>query len=158
MLTIEKCQAKDLQEILSLYHQLHKDEGEEITPERQKAFTKIINSEDNYLMAAKDGDKIIATAHLTILNNLSRNGRPGAYVENVIVDADYRGKGIGEKLIAAVTAKAQELGCYKVLLCTGTINNSELNDNQERRRRFYLKCGFKDDIKEAFINYLDTNI
>ncbi len=148
----------DLQAILQLYQQLHPQEDSEVTPERQRAFAKILANDDNYLMVAKDEDKIIATAHLTILNNLSRNGRPAAYVENVVVDRQYRSQGVGEELLAHLNKLAAENNCYKIFLCTGTINNAERDKDREKRHRFYRKTGLQDGIKHAFVRYLDKNI
>lgn len=158
MIIIDTCQNQELQDILNLYSQLHPKEEPIITPERERAFEGILADPNSYLFTARDKGKIIGTAHLTIVNNLSRNGSPYAYVENVVVDREQRGKGIGEKLIAAATEKAKETRCYKIFLSTGTIHNEERQREKERRHRFYRKTGLDDSIKHTFVRYLDTNI
>lgn len=158
MIIIDTCQKQELQDILDLYYQLHPKEEPIITPERERAFGRIMADPNSYLLTAREDGNIIGTAHLTILNNLSRNGSPGAYVENVVVDREHRGQGIGEKLIAVATEKARENGCYKIFLCTGTIHNDERQREKERRHRFYRKTGLKDGIKNTFVRYLDKNI
>jgi len=40
------------------------------------------------------------------------HGRPGIFLEDVYVRADFRGKGIGKALLARVAAIAQQEGCF----------------------------------------------
>lgn len=41
-------------------------------------------------------------------------GRPGIYLEDLYVKEDYRGKGIGKKLLAHISSIAMERGCGRV--------------------------------------------
>ncbi|WVZ65376.1 hypothetical protein U9M48_014750 [Paspalum notatum var. saurae] len=53
------------------------------------------------------------------------------HLEDVVVDAGARGRGLGERLVRRLVEHARGRGCYKVILnCT-----SEL-------KGFYAKCGF----------------
>jgi GNAT superfamily N-acetyltransferase len=40
--------------------------------------------------------------------------RPGLYVEDLFVRADYRGRGIGRSLLSALEQRARELGCGRL--------------------------------------------
>ena len=53
-------------------------------------------------------------------------------IEDVAVDSNYRGKGIGIKLIQNLTSEAKNMGCDKIVL-----NSSKDNIS------FYEKSGFK---------------
>lgn len=60
--------------------------------------------EHAHLFMAKDGDKIVGCA--TLCPFFSPTGRK-ASIEDVVVSAEYRGKGIGRKLVEAAIEKAK---------------------------------------------------
>jgi GNAT superfamily N-acetyltransferase len=60
--------------------------------------------------------------------------QPLINIHDLNVLAAYRGKGIGQRLIAAVEAKARETGCCKLSL--------EVQENNHRARRSYTMAGF----------------
>jgi GNAT superfamily N-acetyltransferase len=41
-------------------------------------------------------------------------GQPGVYLEDIFVKAEFRGRGIGKALLAAVAARAVEFGCGRL--------------------------------------------
>ena len=61
--------------------------------------------ENARLFVAKDGDKIIGCA--TLCPFVSPTGRK-ASIEDVVVSAEYRGQGIGRRLVEAAIEKAKE--------------------------------------------------
>lgn len=58
-----------------------------------------------------------------------------AYVEDVFVSEQQRGKGIGTRLVNQLIHDAQSTGCYKVIACS-RFENVDAHD-------FYEKMGFK---------------
>lgn len=52
------------------------------------------------------------------------------HVEDVVVDASYRGQRLGARVVEALIEAAQKAGCYKVIL-----------DCSEDNAAFYEKCG-----------------
>ena len=62
-----------------------------------------------------------------------RGGRV-AHIEDIVVSQDYRGKGIGEKIITYLINNAKQRRCYKISLSCKA--NNVL---------FYEKCGFISD-------------
>lgn len=76
----------------------------------------------------------IGTCTINVCPNLSWSGRPYAIIENVIVAPSNRGKGVGTALLKFAQQYAQELGCYKVALMTGSKKPSTLE--------FYERAGF----------------
>lgn len=57
------------------------------------------------------------------------------YIEHVVVDKDYRGKGYGSKLISFVEARAVEEGCKLIELDTDL--------GHEKAEKLYEKSGYK---------------
>ncbi|KAI7845197.1 hypothetical protein COHA_001241 [Chlorella ohadii] len=88
---------------------------------------------DTYKVAViEDLDKrqIIATATLVVELKFIRGCAKCGHIEDVVVDSTYRGLRLGLRVIEALMAAAQELGCYKVIL-----------DCSEDNVPFYEKCG-----------------
>lgn len=81
----------------------------------------------------KDG-KEIARAFLYVMRNDIRNDIFG-YLEDLFVEEEFRGQGIGTQLVNVVIDKAKQLGCYKL----------ELNTQLENKgaQKLYKKMGFK---------------
>lgn len=78
-------------------------------------------------VAARDGDRFIGFA------NVLWDGLAHAFIEDVMVDADYRNNGVGVAVIAAARAGAQNAGCEWLHVEFG----DELTP-------FYIEaCGFK---------------
>ncbi len=70
---------------------------------------------------------------LYILPNMTRNGRPAAILENIVVDEAQRGQGIGRAMLEYARERALEHGCYKLSLTS----NARRADAHE----FYRCCG-----------------
>lgn len=61
-----------------------------------------------------------------------RNCASVGHIEDIAVAADQQGKRLGLRIIQALDAIAQQVGCYKSIL-----------DCSEKNQGFYEKCGFK---------------
>jgi glucosamine-phosphate N-acetyltransferase len=57
--------------------------------------------------------------------------RKVGHIEDIVVDKELNGKGIGKQLINELSEYAKNNGCYKVIL-----------DCKEDISLFYEKCGF----------------
>jgi GNAT superfamily N-acetyltransferase len=64
------------------------------------------------LMAEYDGK--VAGFALYFFNYSTWLGRPGLYLEDLFVDPEYRGRGIGKALLERVAAIAVEKGCLRL--------------------------------------------
>lgn len=96
-------------------------------------FDEMSKRSDTYkVVVIEDLDKrqIIATATLVVELKFIRGCAKCGHVEDVVVDSTYRGLRLGLRVIEALMAAAQELGCYKVIL-----------DCSEDNVPFYEKCG-----------------
>ena len=88
----------------------------------------------------KEGDDVIATAQLYIME--SEKGEYGR-IENVFVDPEYRGQGLGTTLSRHLLRESESLGHYK---CT-------LASSKPNAQRIYEKLGFKKHGQEYRIDF-----
>lgn len=88
--------------------------------------------------------KEIARTFLYILKN-DLHKEPFGFFEDVFVNEDCRGQGLGTKILEEVIKSAKEKGCYK-LICTSRYQNEKVHD-------LYLKLGLKDHGKEFRITF-----
>lgn len=99
-----------------------------------KDLKRIVDSKSSILLGAtekSDDKKIVGILTLVILDiptcKLAR-------IEDVVVDANYRGKGIGEMITKASIEKAKQVGVKKIDLTS--------NPTREVANRLYKRLGF----------------
>lgn len=115
----------------SPYHQLESlmrqlSSNSHLTPE---ILSQVIK--DAFLFVAKDGERIAGCA--TLCPFVSPTGRK-ASIEDVVVNTEYRGRGIGRKLVEAAIEKAKEFSPVTIQL---TSRPSRVAAN-----RLYQSMGF----------------
>lgn len=81
---------------------------------------------------ALDGQKVVGTASLLIERKFIHRGGLVAHVEDVAVDANYQGQGIGCSLVGRCIDEARQRSCYKVIL-----------NCDDELIAFYEKLGFR---------------
>ncbi len=99
-----------------------------------RAFAAIDADPNQLLVAATDGDRVVATLQLTFVPGLSRGGALRAQIEAVRVHADHRGRGLGEALFGWAVDEARRRGCVLVQLTT--------DKSRGDAHRFYERLGF----------------
>ena len=92
---------EELVQLVALSHELHEDGR---TPTASEV-EQMIRDPNTLLMVALDGERIVAMATLYIVQKL---GSRTSYLEDVVVLSEYRGEGIGKKLMETVIALARE--------------------------------------------------
>ena len=73
---------------------------------------------------------ILATSSVIIENKFLHCGSKVGHIEDVVVDKDTRGSGLGQKIVEHCIDYAREAGCYKVIL-----------DCSNKNVPFYINCG-----------------
>ncbi|TWC43002.1 N-acetylglutamate synthase-like GNAT family acetyltransferase [Pseudomonas sp. SJZ079] len=86
------------------------------------------------LVAERDG-RLLGTCTVNLIEHLAHNFARSAILEDLVVHADVRGLGIGQRLIASAVERARAWGCYKLALSS--------NLSREAAHRFYAQQGFK---------------
>ncbi|MEY9906242.1 GNAT superfamily N-acetyltransferase [Catenulispora sp. MAP12-49] len=143
MLVFREAGIEDFEQIRQLYRQLNPDDPELTDGSDAAAFAAIIDRPGLHLFVLDTGGAIIATAYLNLIPNLSRSASPYAVIENVVVEKELRGTGLGKRIMADTLQVAWDAGCYKAMLMTGSRRSSTL--------AFYKACGFDPDAKSAFV-------
>ncbi len=100
------------------------------------AFEAIARDDANVLVVGEQNGTIIATAQITFIPYLTQQGGKSAVIEAVRVASRLRSHGIGEKLMAHLTALAEARGCIGVQLVTSR--------PRVDAQRFYARIGFED--------------
>jgi len=89
---------------------------------------------DNHMVIAEFDGKIVGSATLHLQQKIIRNGGIAGCIEDVVVREDYRGNNIGSQLIQELIKKAENFGCYKIILSCFP-----------ERINFYKKNGFNQE-------------
>lgn len=95
----------------------------------QEINTKYLSDPNSITLVSVDKNTIAGVASLHIINKLTRTL---GLIEDVAVNENYRGKGIGKKLVQKLIGLASDKKCDKIVL-----NSSEKNSS------FYKKIGFE---------------
>ncbi len=137
----------ELNELLELYLHLHENQMPEMTKHLDKTWKSIIRDENHHIIVKIADGKIVSSCVCVIIPNLTRNVRPYAFIENVVTHVDYRGKGFATECLYYAKEIAEKEGCYKMMLLTGSKNETTL--------RFYANAGYNCTDKTAFIQWLE---
>jgi GNAT superfamily N-acetyltransferase len=97
------------------------------------ALAEIAGGPGALLVAEREGE-VVGVCQLIVFRHFQGRGGLCAEIESVHVHPDQRGHGIGHILMAAVIARARELGCYRVQLTSNTARSDA--------HGFYESLGF----------------
>lgn len=121
-----------------LLRQLWPDQ--ELRPERLRpVFAQNLAPEFQAYLCATSNDRVIGFISFRYKISLWAEGAVG-WVDELVVDSDYRGRGVGSRLLREVMRLAQSKGCVRLELDSAF--------HREEAHRFYEKQGFS---KRAFL-------
>lgn len=105
-------------------------------------FVNRLSQINTSVYVVRKGEEIVATASLFITKRFIHNLGSVGHIEDVVVDKNHRGQGLGQLIINFLVEKAKEAKCYKIIL-----------DCSESNVPFYRTCGFS--VKELqMVQYL----
>jgi len=127
---------KTAADIDALARELHLDGSSNVSLERIR---EVLADAHAVLMTAQDEGRIVGMATLYILPTTEKRI---ARVDDVVVLAEYRGQGLGERLMRAVIDVAKERG----------VSSLHLTSRPARvaAQKLYEKVGFKKRATDAF--------
>jgi len=143
---IREIECADLSQLLSLYTHLHDNKMPVIDDEIETLWRRIMDDPNHHIFVGIEDNMIISTCVLMIIPNLTQNQRPYALVENVITHPAYRNKGYATQILNYAKNLSVDNGCYKIMLMTGSKEDTVLN--------FYERAGYNRNDKTAFIQWL----
>jgi len=138
---------EDLHELLNLYLFLHEKDIPENSSRLENTWKTIIEDKNHHIIVNEINGKILSSCVCVIIPNLTRDVRPYAFIENVVTNEEYRGKGYATECLNYAKEIAIKNNCYKMMLLTGTKKESTLN--------FYKNAGYNSEDKTAFIQWLE---
>ncbi|MBE6868179.1 MAG: GNAT family N-acetyltransferase [Ruminococcus albus] len=136
----------DFEGIMKLYMQLHDNPFPKKDERVMAIWERILADPDHHVIVYEEDGKIVSSCVCVIIPNLTHGQRPYAFIENVITDEKYRGRGLATACLDFARDIAIRENCYKIMLLTGSKKESTL--------RFYERAGYNKNDKTAFISWL----
>ena len=143
---IREITENDFDGLMTLYMQLHGNPFPEKTDEIMTKWHKVLSDPDHHIIVAEEDGKIVSSCVCVIITNLTHGQQPYAFIENVVTDAAYRKRGLASACLDHAKKIAERENCYKMMLLTGSKEESTL--------RFYERAGYNRNDKTAFIQWL----
>lgn len=143
---IREANEEDLDALLELYLDLHERSVPEHDERLRDAWARILADPDHHLIVCEEDGRIVSSCVCVVIPNLTRGVRPYAFVENVVTQADARGRGYATACLDHARMLARKAGCYKMMLLTGSHDPETLD--------FYRHAGYNSTDKTAFIQWL----
>ena len=125
------------QAVLSLLNSYAQDpiiSGQPLTKEVQAALIEGLSQHPTTLVLMAYGDDTPVGLAVCFVGFSTFAAKPILNIHDLAVSANWRGQGVGAKLLAAVEAQARRLGCCKVTL--------EVHDDNVPARAIYQAAGF----------------
>ena len=146
-MTIRQAEERDMDGInrllvqVNMVHHLGRPDlfrrgGKKYTDEQLRAL--IHDDGRPIFVAAGEEDQVLGYAFCIFqqyINILLMTDIKTLYIDDLCVDKDCRGKGVGRALYEAVVAFARQKGCYNVTLNVWSCNTAAM--------KFYESCGLK---------------
>ena len=143
---VREAKREDLDGILKLYLCLHETSVPELTEHLTAVWNQILSDKNHHLIVNELDGEILSSCVCVIIPNLTRNVRPYAFVENVVTHSGHRGKGYATQCLDYAKAVAEKQNCYKIMLLTGSKEQTTLD--------FYTRAEYNCTDKTAFIQWL----
>lgn len=97
-----------------------------------KQYNMIKGNTNHKIYVLEENNKIISCGTLLIEPKFIHNCSNVGHIEDIVVDKNSRGKGLGKKIINFLTEESKKYNCYKVIL-----------DCSNNHITFYNKCNYQ---------------
>lgn len=90
------------------------DDSQTLTSaDAEQVFDRMVHHPDYRMYVAIRDDRIVGTFALLIMDKLAHRGAPAGVIEDVAVDPQWQGLGIGTAIMRHALRLCGEKGCYK---------------------------------------------
>jgi GNAT superfamily N-acetyltransferase len=136
----------DIPGVLRLYAQPDLDNGKILSlSEAERHFERMTTYPDYKIYVAFCGTQLVGTFALHIMDNLAHMGAPSAIIEDVAVDPEWQGRGVGKLMMKYALRICGEKGCYKAALSS--------NLKRKKAHSFYESLDFEKHGYSYRINF-----
>jgi ribosomal protein S18 acetylase RimI-like enzyme len=104
----------------------------EVTEHQFKETVKQMEAQNKICIVMLRDEKIKAIGSVLIESKLIHQCQKVGHIEDIVVDEDCRGLGLGKVIIDQLVEISKSMGCYKTVLTCA-----------EKNTGFYEKCGFE---------------
>jgi GNAT superfamily N-acetyltransferase len=146
---VRAAEPEDLVALLALYAELTDGTPSAAPgdPETSRTVLKhVLTQADRHLLVAVLDGRVVGTADLAIVPNITHRGTPWGIIENVVVAGAARRRGAARALFGEIERLASAAGCHKVSLLSGKA--------RAEAHSFYRSVGYE-PVCEGFKLYLD---
>jgi ribosomal protein S18 acetylase RimI-like enzyme len=146
---VRDAEERDLEKLLGLYGELAEGDFSRMPADVEVSrvvLARIISDQRRHLCVAENGNEVVGSAELIVIEGLTHGAMRWAVIENVIVSGEIRGSGAGTALLEHLLNLARASGCYKVQLHSGK--------QRADAHRLYRRLGFR-PVAEGFKLYFD---
>lgn len=134
MYDIREAAEADLPDVLRIYAQPELDDGLVLSTDAAgEILARMATYPAYHLFVALANQKVVGTFALLIIDNIGHMGAPSGLMEDVAVDPDWQGQGIGKAMVRYAVDLCRGKGCYKLALSA--------NLTRERAHAFYESVG-----------------
>jgi GNAT superfamily N-acetyltransferase len=135
-LLIREAAAADIPAVLALYAQPELDDGKVLPLDEAVALhERFARYPDYALYVAIEGETVVGSFALLVMDNLGHLGAPSGIVEDVVVAPQRQGSGIGRAMMRFALDRCRQKRCYKLVLSS--------NAKRARAHAFYEKLDFE---------------
>jgi len=128
-------------DLLDMYCRDEYGDGKPLAADaRENLISGLVKHGGARVFLAYEGEHALGVA-ICLVGFSSFRAKPLINIHDIAVSPDARGKGIGRKLLEAVEAEAQAMGCCKVTL--------EVRSDNARAMGLYRSVGFKPSEPET---------
>lgn len=144
-ITLRKITAKDIPALAGLYEQLI---GQPADVNKMQGVFSLIGQNSHYsLLGAYDGGvNLIGTVMGLLCHDMVMDCRPILFMENLVVDRNHRGKGVGKALLAGIESIARQNNCLFIEFCSSMF--------RKEAHLFYESMGYEKDFVKGYRKFL----
>jgi ribosomal protein S18 acetylase RimI-like enzyme len=145
MIAIKPIERSDLRDSASLFAELS---GKPTNKESMlNNFEWMEKNGDYYVLGAKLDQRLAGSIMGIVCRDLVGECKPFMVVENVIVSNQFRGQGIGKRLMLEMEKIGRKRDCHYIMFVSGA--------QRRDAHQFYESLGYKLDVVQGFKKYLD---
>ena len=139
---IRRALASDAADILALYRQLVNNPALDVQAAR---LAQLAQDPDHWLLVATRDARVCGSVLLIFCKDVMFGEQPFAVLENLVVDSQLRGQGVGRALLEHAEALCLSRSASKLMITSGR--------QREGAHGFFEALGYCGQTKKSFIKY-----